>query len=74
MLYEVITFNVAAPTFLKFNTEPEAQEFDLDDAFVDDGDVFDDEEIRITSYNVCYTKLLRVAGQRELLGGGTGVE
>ncbi|SHO51735.1 hypothetical protein [Desulfopila aestuarii] len=39
-------FNVAAPTFLKFNTEPEAEEFELDEAFVDDGDVFDDEEIR----------------------------
>jgi len=39
-------FNVAAPTFLKFTTEPEAEEFELDEAFVDDGDVFGDEEIR----------------------------
>ena len=39
-------FNVAAPTFLKFATEHEAEEFELDEAFVDDGDVFADEEIR----------------------------
>jgi len=39
-------YNVEAPLFLKFNTEPEVAEVELDEAFVDDGDVFSDEEIR----------------------------
>ena len=39
-------YNVTAPTFLKYNEEPEPEEMELDEAFVDDGDIFSDDEIR----------------------------
>jgi len=39
-------YNVSAPTFLKFNVEPEAEAEELDEAFFEEGDAFADEEIR----------------------------
>lgn len=38
-------YNVAAPSFLKFNTDPEPAEVDLPEAFIDADDAFADEEI-----------------------------